>query len=138
MFDLRAHDPAAATALAGGDGIERVLVAPSSPLGIESLPAAEAQPLLDAFHQGVHELGGPFAPWGSIPLAAPEPAAVDALLDAGAAGPLPAGVGARRRAPARSHRASAGAARGPRRAAARAPRSRAAGRRGDAGVVAAR
>ena len=82
----RAHDPAARTALAGRDGLERVLVAPSSPLGIESLPAAEAQPLLDAFHQGVHEVGGPFAPWGSIPLAAPEPAAVDALLDAGAPG----------------------------------------------------
>jgi hypothetical protein len=85
-FDLRAHDPAARTALADRDGLERVLVAPSSPLGIEGLPAAEAQPLLDAFHQGIHEVGGPFAPWGSIPLAAPEPAAVDALLDAGAPG----------------------------------------------------
>jgi 6-methylsalicylate decarboxylase len=86
VFDLRAHDPAARTALARRDGLERVLVAPSSPLGIESLPAAEAQPLLDAFHQGVHEVGGPFAPWGSLPLAAAEPAAVDALLDAGAPG----------------------------------------------------
>jgi hypothetical protein len=84
--DPRAHDPAARTALAGRDGLERVLVAPSSPLGIESLPAAEAQPLLDAFHQGVSEVGGPFAPWGSIPLGAPDPAAVDPLLDAGAPG----------------------------------------------------
>jgi hypothetical protein len=85
-FDVRAHDPAARTALAERDGLERVLVAPSSPLGIEALPAAEAQPLLDAFHDGVHELGGPFAPWGAIALLAPDPAAVDALLDAGAAG----------------------------------------------------
>ena len=85
-FDVRAHDPAARTALAATDGVERVLVAPSAPLGIEALPAAEAQPLLDAFHAGVLELGGPFAPWASIALAAPEPDAVDALLDLGAAG----------------------------------------------------
>jgi len=85
-FDTRAHDPAARADVAAGDGIDRVLVAPSSPLGIESLPVAEAQPLLDAFHAGVLELGGPFMPWGSLALAAAEPAAVDALLDLGAAG----------------------------------------------------
>jgi 6-methylsalicylate decarboxylase len=85
-FDVRAHDPVARAELAAGDGLERVLVAPSSPLGIESLPAAEAQPLLDAFHRGVREAGGPFVPWGSIALATPEPAAVDALLALGAAG----------------------------------------------------
>ena len=85
-FDVAAHDPARRAALAERDGLERVLVAPSSPLGIEALPAAEAQPLLDAFHAGVLDLSGPFAPWGSLALAAPEPAAVDALLDLGAAG----------------------------------------------------
>src|SRR3954469_11901475 len=46
VFDLRAHDPAARAALAQTDGIERILLAPSSPLGIEDLP--DAQPLLDA------------------------------------------------------------------------------------------
>jgi hypothetical protein len=85
-FDVRAHDPAARAELAAGDGLDRVLVAPSSPLGIESLPAAEAQPLLDAFHAGVIDAGGPFAPWGSLALATAEPDAVDALLDLGAAG----------------------------------------------------
>jgi hypothetical protein len=85
-FDTRTHDPARRTKLAAADGLERVLVAPSAPLGIEALPAHEAQPLLDAFHQGVLELGAPFAPWGSIALAAAEPDAVDALLDLGAAG----------------------------------------------------
>jgi hypothetical protein len=83
-FDLRAHDPGARTAIAQADGIERVLVAPSSPLGIERLP--DAQPLLDAFHAGVRKLGAPFSAWGAIALAAPDPAAVDALLDDGAAG----------------------------------------------------
>ena len=85
-FDTRAHDPARRATLAADDGLGRVLVAPSSPLGIEALPAHEAQPLLDAFHQGVLELGAPFAPWGAVALAAAEPAAVDALLDLGAAG----------------------------------------------------
>jgi 6-methylsalicylate decarboxylase len=84
MLDLRAHDPAARAELARADGVERVLVAPSAPLGIESLP--DAQPLLDAFHAGVRELGDPFAPWGAIALAVPEPADVDAVLADGAAG----------------------------------------------------
>jgi 6-methylsalicylate decarboxylase len=84
VFDVRAHDPAARADLARADGVERVLVAPSSPLGIESLP--DAQPLLDAFHDGVRALGEPFAAWGAIALAAPDPADVDALMAAGAAG----------------------------------------------------
>jgi 6-methylsalicylate decarboxylase len=85
-FDPGAHDPAARLALVTRDGLERVVVAPSAPLGIESLPAHEAQPLLDAFHAGVREIGGPFVPWGSLSLAAADPAAVDALVALGAAG----------------------------------------------------
>src|SRR4051794_37631896 len=85
-FDPGAHDPAARLALVLRDGLERVVVAPSAPLGIESLPAGEAQPLLDAFLTGVRELGGPFVPWGSLALAAAEPGAVDALLGLRAAG----------------------------------------------------
>jgi predicted TIM-barrel fold metal-dependent hydrolase len=63
-------------------------IAPSSPLGIESLPAEEAQPLLDAFHDGVLELGGPFRLWAAPALAAPGAGAleIDALLDRGAIG----------------------------------------------------
>jgi hypothetical protein len=55
-------------------------------LGIEALPLAEAEPLLDAFHAGVLELGPPFALWGSLPLADPSPERVDALLAAGSVG----------------------------------------------------
>jgi hypothetical protein len=84
VVDLRAHDPVARAEVARADGVERVLVAPSAPLGIESLP--DAQPLLDAFHDGVRALGEPFAAWGAIALAAPDPADVDALIAAGAAG----------------------------------------------------
>jgi hypothetical protein len=76
-----AHDPS----LRSGDLIG---IAPSSPLGIESLPAEEAQPLLDAFHDGVLELGGPFRLWAAPALAAPGAGAleIDALLDRGAIG----------------------------------------------------
>ena len=58
------------------------------PLGIELLPAAEAQPLLDAFHDGVAELGGPFRFWAATALTAPGAGAleIDALLDRGAIG----------------------------------------------------
>jgi hypothetical protein len=79
-------DPVARAALAAADGLGRVLVAPSLPLGIEALPLGEAEPLLDAFHAGVLELGEPFALWGSLPLADPAPERVDALLAAGAVG----------------------------------------------------
>jgi hypothetical protein len=90
-FDPRDHDPSERAALAAADGLQRVLIAPSSPLGLESLPDAEA--LLDAFHAGVLELGPPFELWAGLVLADPTPERVDALLDAGAAGLcLPAGA----------------------------------------------
>ena len=86
-FDPGAHDPAARAA----DGPERILIAPSSPLGIEWLPEAEA--LLDAFHDGVLELGAPFELWAGLVLADATPERVDALLDRGAVGlSLPAGA----------------------------------------------
>jgi 6-methylsalicylate decarboxylase len=65
-----------------------IAIAPSSPLGIESLPTEEAQPLLDAFHDGILELGDPFRLWAAPALAAPGAGAleIDALLDRGAIG----------------------------------------------------
>ena len=60
--DLAGHDPVARAALADADGLERVLVAPSTPLGIEALPAGEAEPLLAAYHEGVARWAGRFAP----------------------------------------------------------------------------
>ena len=92
-FDPREHDVAERASLAEADGLARVVVAPSSPLGVESLPLAEAEPLLDAFHTGVLEAGAPFELWGGIPLADPTPDRVRALLSAGAVGlSLPAGA----------------------------------------------
>lgn len=92
-FDPRDHDPDARRALLARDGIDRALICLSSPLGIEVLPREEADPLLAAYNAGVLELGAPFGAWGALALRPPDPADVDALLDAGAIGiSLPAGA----------------------------------------------
>jgi 6-methylsalicylate decarboxylase len=85
------HDPGERLALAAADGLQRVLIAPSSPLGLEALPEAEA--LLEDFHAGVLELGPPFELWAGLVLADPSAERVESLLDRGAVGLcLPAGT----------------------------------------------
>jgi hypothetical protein len=92
-FDPADHDPDSRACLVARDGVRRALVAISSPLGIEGLPRAEAAPLLEGHNHGLLELGGPFGVWGAVSLRPPDPADVDALLDAGAVGiSLPAGA----------------------------------------------
>ena len=86
VADLSTHDPVARVRQVQADGVDRVVVAPSTPLGIEALPVREAQPLLDAYHAGVLALGAPFSLWASVPLAAPAADEVASLLDGGAAG----------------------------------------------------
>lgn len=87
------HDPDRRAALLDADRIDRVLVAPSCPIGIEALPAAEAAPLLAAYHTGVAELPERFGAWAAVGLEAPDPVALSRLLDAGFAGAcLPAGA----------------------------------------------
>jgi hypothetical protein len=85
-LDLADHDPERRAALAAEDGLERVLIAPSAPLGIEALPAAEAEPLLAAYHDGAAALPAPFGAWAAVGLAAPDPDALAGLLDQGFAG----------------------------------------------------
>ena len=92
---LADHDPVSRALEAERDGVERVGIALSVPLGIELLPAAEAQPLLDAFHDGIAELGDPFRFWAATALTAPGAGAleIDGLLDRGALGAtVPAGA----------------------------------------------
>jgi hypothetical protein len=85
---LADHDPVARALEAERDGLDMVAIAPSSPLGLEWLPRDEAQPLLDAYHDGILELGAPFKLWAAPALAAPAAGAdeIDALLDRGALG----------------------------------------------------
>jgi predicted TIM-barrel fold metal-dependent hydrolase len=84
--DLAGHDPDERAVLAEADGLGCVVVAPSTPLGIEALPAGEAEPLLAAYHEGVAELPAPFRAWASVSLAQPDPASLAGLLEQGFAG----------------------------------------------------
>jgi 6-methylsalicylate decarboxylase len=68
------------------DGVDRALVALSSALGIETLPADEALPLLEAHQRGVEALPARFSAWGAVQLEAPDPADVDALIARGSVG----------------------------------------------------
>lgn len=66
--------------------IDRALVALSTALGIETLPAEESLPLLEAHHRGVEDLPTNFGGWGAVQLEAPDPAEVDAAIGRGCVG----------------------------------------------------
>jgi predicted TIM-barrel fold metal-dependent hydrolase len=68
------------------DGVDRALVALSTALGIESLPAEESAALIEAHHRGIEALPDQFGGWGAVQLAEPDPADVDAALDRGCVG----------------------------------------------------
>lgn len=80
------HDIARCAALAVEDGLDTVLISLSSPLGIEWLPPEQAQPLLDAYHDGVLALGEPFGCWAATCLSEPDPSALDKELARGCVG----------------------------------------------------
>jgi hypothetical protein len=85
-LDLGDHDPDRRAALVRADGLDRALVAPSVPLGVEALPAREAEPLLEGYHAGVSALPVEFGAWAAVGLADPDPVALAGLLDAGFVG----------------------------------------------------
>jgi predicted TIM-barrel fold metal-dependent hydrolase len=72
----------------GEDGIDRALVALSTALGIETLPADESIGLIEAHHEGFAALPPEFGGWGAVPLGEPEldHADVDIALDRGCVG----------------------------------------------------
>jgi predicted TIM-barrel fold metal-dependent hydrolase len=91
--DLEAERPAARAALFARDGVDRAVVAISSPLGIEALPRAEARELIDAHLDGLAEVGESFGAWGPLPLDGIAATDVDAVLARGCVGvSLPAGA----------------------------------------------
>ena len=81
-----AVDPAARGDQLRRDEVDRALVALSTALGIELLPAEEAWPLLEAYHRGLDSLPAGFGAWGSVQLEFPDPAEVDAVIDRGFVG----------------------------------------------------
>jgi len=80
------HDVALRAAQAARDGVGRVVIGLSSPLGIEYLAPEDAVPLLDAYHDGVAELGPPFTGWAAACLTAIDAAGLARQLDRGFAG----------------------------------------------------
>jgi hypothetical protein len=92
-IDVEAETPQRRAELARADGLDRVIVAPSSPIGLEALPRGEAQALIDAYLAGIGTLGSQFGAWGPVALDRPDPDDVDALLARDCVGiTLPAGA----------------------------------------------
>ncbi|MFI0355589.1 amidohydrolase family protein [Actinomadura sp. 9N407] len=85
-IDPADHDIAQRADLARADGLGLALVSLSSPLGIEWLPANEAQPLLDAYHQGAAALPEPFGAWAAAGVRDVDAATAAQVLDQGFAG----------------------------------------------------
>jgi 6-methylsalicylate decarboxylase len=86
LVDLADHEPDRRVALVRADGLDRALVAPSVPLGIEALPAGEAEPLLAAYHEGVAALPDELGAWAAVGLDEPDPVALAGVLDDGLVG----------------------------------------------------
>ena len=91
-IDLAAENPQRRARLARDEGLDLVLIAPSSPIGMECLPRAEAHELIEAHLAGVEDADEPFRPWGPVALDRPDAGDVDDLLARGCVGiSLPAG-----------------------------------------------
>jgi 6-methylsalicylate decarboxylase len=80
------HQVGRRAAQAARDGVGLVVIGPSSPLGIEYLMPEDAEPLLNAYHDGVIELGSPFTGWAAACLAAIDAPGLAKQLDRGFAG----------------------------------------------------
>lgn len=92
-IDLEAENPRRRAGLLRSDGLDRAVIAPSSPIGIESLPRAEAQELIEAHLTGIERAGSQLSAWGPVALDRPDPDDVDALLARGCVGiSIPAGA----------------------------------------------
>ncbi len=93
LIDLEAERPARRAALHRADGIDRAVVAASSPIGLEALPREDALTLIDAHLEGVEALGDAFLAWGPVALEDAGADDVDALIARGCVGiSLPAGA----------------------------------------------
>jgi predicted TIM-barrel fold metal-dependent hydrolase len=93
VIDVAAEAPERRAVCLREDGLDRALVAISSPIGIEALPRDDALELIDAHLEGVGGLPPGFAGWGPVALDRPDPDEVDERLGAGCVGiSLPAGA----------------------------------------------
>jgi len=81
-YDVRPadHDPDVRTSRDLDSGVDLACVSLSAPLGIEVLPSAEAERLLEAWHEGGCALPGQFRSWASVHGREPDLKRLDALL----------------------------------------------------------
>jgi predicted TIM-barrel fold metal-dependent hydrolase len=77
---VEADDVGARAALVHLDGLDRALVALSTALGVETLPPAEAAPLLAAHAEATAALPPELAPWAAVALADPDEAAAELAI----------------------------------------------------------
>lgn len=85
-YDVRPADHHLPGRQALDAGLTLALVSLSSPLGIESLTPARAQPLLDAWHHGAAELPAPFGAWAAVHTGEPDLAGLVGLFSRGFVG----------------------------------------------------
>jgi hypothetical protein len=86
VIDVESETPERRAELMRDDGLDKALIALSSPAGIEALPREESDPLIEAHLDGVGLLRSGFAAWGPIALDQPDARDVDRRLDRGCAG----------------------------------------------------
>jgi len=92
-IDLGTEDATRRARLAEDEGLDLVLIAPSSPIGIEALPREEARELIEAQLAAIDEAGDRFQGWGPVALDRPDAGDVDELIARRCAGiALPAGA----------------------------------------------
>jgi hypothetical protein len=85
-IDVRAEVADARAARVRRDGLDKAVIAISSPIGIEALPRVAALELIDAHLSGVERLGPEFEFWGPLVIDGADPGDVDQLVDRGAIG----------------------------------------------------
>jgi hypothetical protein len=86
VIDTDAEAPGARAARVRQDGLDRAVIAISSPIGIEALPRPTALELIDAHLTGVEQLGPEFEFWGPLAIDRADPDDVDQLVSRGAIG----------------------------------------------------
>jgi 6-methylsalicylate decarboxylase len=86
VIDVGSEAPHERAARVRHDGLDRALIAISSPIGIDALPRDGALELIDAHLTGVLQLGPEFEAWGPIALDGADPEEVDRLLERGCVG----------------------------------------------------
>ena len=86
LIDMTANAAEDRLGLADQDGVDRIVVALSSPIGIEVLPRADALEVIDAHLDGIGSLPDRFAAWGPVALDELDPDDVDRLVARGCVG----------------------------------------------------